>query len=399
MLSRDNLFTILSKGLILFVNFIIVVFTARIWGSEGRGEIAFVIANVSIITIFSNIFCGSTVAYNTRGRQRELLLIISLAGAILTSVAGAVVFSILFKKGYFIPLFLISFLVSINSAIASYWLGKKDITKYNLLSLLGPSLILGILLLLYYVFGKTNLDTYFRAYYLGYGVLLLLALISLARERSFTKPDFILADLEGILSYGVKNEFNYLLQFLNYRLSYYFIVLQLGMKDLGIFSVAVSITEAVWIISRSMSAVHFANVINSEDKIQSINEASLYAKQSFLISILILAVAIAVPDKIYSIVFGEEFSGLRDLVLYLSPGIIAIAVSNLFGHYFAGRGRLNILSIKSLIGLAVTLLSLPLMLKKFQMTGACIAVDLSYICSSLYLWIMFRKEIRIRDNH
>jgi O-antigen/teichoic acid export membrane protein len=399
MLSKDNLFTIFSKGLILLVNFFIVVFTARIWGSEGRGEIALVIANVSIIAIFSNVFCGSTVAYNAPHRQRDLLLIISLAGAILTSVAGAAVFSVLFHKGYFMPLFLISFLVSMNSAIASYWLGKKDITKYNLISLIGPSLILGTLVLLYYVFGKTNLDTYFKAYYIGYGTLLLLASASLARERSFTKPDFIPAGLAGILSYGVKNEFNYLLQFLNYRLSYYFIVFLLGMKELGIFSIAVSITEAIWIISRSMSAVHFSNVINSEDKIKSVNEALLYAKQSFLISILILVVAIALPDKLYSLVFGDEFSGLRKLVLYLSPGIIAISVSNLFGHYFAGTGNLNILRNKSLIGLTVTLLSLPLMLNKFQLTGACVAVDLSYFSSSLYLWIMFRKEIRIRDNH
>jgi len=98
MLSKDNLFTIFSKGLILLVNFFMVVLTARIWGSEGRGEIALVIANVSIISIFSNIFCGSTVAYNACSRQRELLLIISLAGAILTSVAGPVFFQYFFIR-------------------------------------------------------------------------------------------------------------------------------------------------------------------------------------------------------------------------------------------------------------------------------------------------------------
>lgn len=398
MMSRDTLLTILSKGLTLLVNFFIVVFTARIWGSEGRGEIALVIANVSIIAIFGNIFCGSTVAYNAPVRQRELLLTISLAGAILTSAAGAAVFSLFFRNGYFIPLFLISFLVSMNSAIAAYWLGKKDITKYNLLSLLGPSLILGFLILLYYVFGKTNLDTYFKAYYIGYGTLLLLASVSLARERSFTKPDFMLTGLAGVLSYGIKNEFNNLLQFLNYRLSYYFILFLLGLKDLGIFSIAVSITEAVWIISRSMSAVHFSNVINSEDRVRSVDEAILYARQSFLISILILVIAFILPDKLYSLVFGAEFPGLRKLIMYLAPGIIAVAVSNIFDHYFSGIGRLNLLRNRSFIGLAVTILTLPLMLKKFQLTGACIAVDLSYIFSSLYLWIMFRKEIPKREK-
>ncbi len=394
MMSRDTILTILSKGLTLLVNFFIVVFTARIWGSEGRGEIALVIANVSVITIFGNIFCGSTVAYNAPFRQRELLLTISLAGAILTSAAGAAVFSLFFRNDYFTPLFLISFLVSINSAIAVYWLGKKDITKYNLLSLLGPCLILCFLILLYYVFGKTNLDTYFKAYYIGYGTLLFLAAASLAGERSFTKPDFMHGSLKGILSYGIKNEFNNLLQFLNYRLSYYFVAFLLGLNELGIFAIAVSIAEAVWIISRSMSAVHFSHVINSEDKTRSVDEAILYAGQSFLISIIILFFAFILPETLYSQIFGAEFSGLKKIIIYLAPGIIAIAVSNIFDHYFSGRGKLNLLMNRSFIGLAVTLLALPLMLKKFQLTGACMAVDLSYIFSSLYLWIMFRKEIR-----
>jgi O-antigen/teichoic acid export membrane protein len=76
----------------------------------------------------------------------------------------------------------------------------------------------------------------------------------------------------------------------------------------------------------------------------------------------------------------------------MSPGIIAIAVSNLYGHYFAGTGKLNILRNKSLIGLVTSLILLPVLVKKYELTGACISLNASYILSSLYLWFRFRKE-------
>ena len=86
MLSKNTTFTIGSKFIILLANFALVVFSTQRWGSEGRGEIALVIANISIITIFSNIFCGSTIAYHAPRLQRDFLLAVSLAGAIIISI-------------------------------------------------------------------------------------------------------------------------------------------------------------------------------------------------------------------------------------------------------------------------------------------------------------------------
>jgi O-antigen/teichoic acid export membrane protein len=392
MLSRNTFLTIITKILILLINFILVVFTTRIWGGEGRGEIALVIANISLITIFSNVFCGSTVTYHAPGLQRDFLLGVSLAGATIVSFSGAVIFSAFFGSKYFLALFLIALLISLNSAISTYWLGTKKINKYNFLNLSGPLLILIMLGVLYYTFNETSLRTYFRAYYLAYGILLAIGIALLADDKPFVRPVINPAGFKSMFTYGISNEFNYLLQFINYRLSYYFIASMLGLARLGVFSIVVAITEAVWIISRSMSAIHFTNVINSDDRLKSRSETILFARQSFIISASIMAVAILVPDKLYQIIFGDEFTGLRKYILYLFPGIIAIAVSNLYGHYFAGSGRLNILRNKSLIGLAASLILLPLLVKKHQLTGACFSLDVSYILSSLYLWVMFNKE-------
>jgi len=71
---------------------------------------------------------------------------------------------------------------------------------------------------------------------------------------------------------------------------------------------------------------------------------------------------------------------------------MAIAVSNLYGHYFAGIGKLTILRNKSLIGLAATIILLPLLINKYQLTGVCVTLNISYIASSVYLWYKFINE-------
>lgn len=399
MLSKNTTFTIVTKFGILLANFVLVVFSTRIWGSEGRGEIALVIANISIITIFSNIFCGSTVAYHASMVQREALLGISFAGAILVSLTGSIIFSAFFGSGYFLPLFLISLFMSLTTTVSSWWLGKNNLTKYNFLTLLIPLFIIIVLIILYFILNKTELNTYFTAYYFGLGIVFLVGISGLRMNDRIKTPVISKDETRSIFLYGLSNEFNYLIQFLNYRLSYYFIAMMLGLSNLGLFSIVVSISEAVWIISRSLSTVHFSNVINSDDHLKNRKETMAFAKQSFFISILLLAAGILVPDQIYQMIFGDEFTGIRRYILYMIPGIIAIAVSNLYGHYFAGTGRLNILRNKSLLGLIVSLFLLPVLIKKYQLTGACISLDISYLISSIYLWFVFRKEVKSGNSN
>jgi O-antigen/teichoic acid export membrane protein len=392
MLSKTTILTILTKFLILLANFALVVFSTRVWGSGGRGEIALVIANISIITILSNVICGSTIAFHSPRFQREFLLTVSFSGAVLISFAGALVLSWIFGFRYFMTLFIIALLMSFSTAVSSYWLGKNNINNYNLLNLLNSLFILGSLAVLYFLFHLTTLDTYFLAYIFGIGIVVIIGISGLLVKDPIKKPEISSAGLKSIFTYGINNEFNYFIQFLNYRLSYYFIAFLLGLGTLGIFSIVVSISEAVWIISQSMSAIHFSNVINSGDRLKDRHETIIFARQSFLTSSLLLGIAVLVPGSVYQLVFGIEFGDIRKFILYLAPGIIAIAVSNLYGHYFAGIGKLKILRNKSLIGLVASLVLLPLLIKKYQLTGACISLNVSYILSSLYLWSRFRRE-------
>src|SRR5690606_36657474 len=87
------------------------------------------------------------------------------------------------------------------------------------------------------------------------------------------------------------------------------------------------------------------------------------------------------------------------IILLLAPGILAIAVSNIVGHYFAGINSLRILNIKSAIGLIFTLVTSWLVIPKWGLLGACVVTTLSYLLSSMVLFYRFYEitEFRMSD--
>ncbi len=395
--SKKTLSTIVARSAALLINFLLVVFTARVWGSEGRGLIALIMADVAIIVILNNVFSGATVAYHTPREAGRRLWVIAWAGAFVTSLTGALVFSLLQGFQYFFLLAGIALLTSLAGSISFYWLGKNNIRLYNLLLLLPPLLLILFLLAGYYLAGITHLRIYFISWFLAYATVWGLGLLTLLREPQHPSGR-VERLLKSMTSYGAKSELSYFLQFLNYRLAYFLISSWLGLRELGLFSVAVAVSEAVWIIGKSISALLYADVLNSTSPAEQIRMTKKAVRTSFFLTLPALLLLIIIPDNIYLLVFGHDFTGIRMLVLYLSPGILAVAVANVIGHYFSATGRMNILIIKSLSGLAVNVLFLWLFLKEHGLPAACLALDMAYFTILIYLGWRFVRDGRRMDS-
>ena len=87
-------------------------------------------------------------------------------------------------------------------------------------------------------------------------------------------------------------------------------------------------------------------------------------------------------------IFGKEFRNTKEIMLLLSPGIFAIAVSDMVGHYFSGMRELKILNVKSIVGLIVTVVFSFIAIPRWGILGACIATTSSYLVSA---FLLFRK--------
>ncbi len=378
----------------MLIGLLLVVFTARVWGAEGRGFIALIMAAVSLIAILNNVFAGATVAFHTPSYDPYRLLWMASLGSLVTSLLGSFLFLLAEGPGHFFLVLVLSFITSLSGSITYYWLGRNDIGRYNLMTLLPSVLLLLLVACGYFLAGIREMRIYFYSWIAAYATAWFIGFMLIIRdgEKADKKREDWLTLGKSMVHYGFRSELSYFLQFLNYRLAYFFISRSLGLDTLGRFSVAVAVAEGVWIIGKSISAVLYSDVLNLQDEKARIERTIRAAGRGFLLTLPALILLNLLPEKIYPLIFGKAFTGIRELVLYLSPGILAVAVANILGHYFSARGMMNILIAKSSLGLVTTTILLLLLLQRFGLKAACWTIDASYIIVLLYLSIRFLKE-------
>jgi O-antigen/teichoic acid export membrane protein len=155
--------------------------------------------------------------------------------------------------------------------------------------------------------------------------------------------------------------------------------------------VGIAIAEAIWVICRSISTVQFSKLLNTEDMEVGLNITRKSAKISIVASALLVILFLCIPSSIYTFIFGKEFSGIKSLFVFLVPGILSLAFSNIQGHFFAARNELKVLIIKSVLGLAVTILLSVILIPRWGLVGACMVSSISYLSSSAYIMVRFNK--------
>ena len=111
-----------------------------------------------------------------------------------------------------------------------------------------------------------------------------------------------------VFSFGWKTELSSLLQFFNYRLTYYVLDFYFGRSSVGVFSIGVNVASAIWIISQSMSMVQFSNVLKQGHTQESRKETMSIALVSLGISVLCLGAVVLLPASWFAFVFGPEFA-------------------------------------------------------------------------------------------
>ncbi|MGI8893789.1 MAG: polysaccharide biosynthesis C-terminal domain-containing protein, partial [Bacteroidia bacterium] len=120
-------------------------------------------------------------------------------------------------------------------------------------------------------------------------------------------------------------------------------------------------------------------------------------KISFIGSLVAILILLLIPIDLYAFIFGQAFREVKTVIWFLSPGILFLAVSTVFTHYFSGLGKNHINSIASGIGLFFTLILCYLLIPVYGLAGAAAATSISYASSLFYLIykFVFQQNISI----
>lgn len=381
--------TFVSRFLILILSFGLVIFSTNMWGSEGKGTISIVVANAAAVSFFSSIFSGSSASYFASRFKIEKVLLFAYLWSLLTGLLIPFLFSLAsIQSEYLLYLIGISVFSSLLSTNISLFIGTQDIRKFNVYTVLQQLVHIIFIGILVYLFGKKDVSVYFLAQIGCLALLFLTSFFQIIKKCNISEISFSKDVARNMFEYGWKTQLSAFVQFLNYRLSFYFLEYFEGIASVGIFSIGVTFSEAIWTITRSIAMVLYSDVVNSKSREESVEKTKDSLKLTFIMMIGFVLGIIIIPSQVYEIIFGKEFRHTKEIMLLLSPGIFAIAVSDMVGHYFSGMRELKILNVKSIVGLVVTVVFSFIAIPRWGILGACLATTSSYLVSA---FLLFRK--------
>ncbi|MCD1115675.1 MATE family efflux transporter [Chryseobacterium turcicum] len=392
--------TFISRFLILILSFGLVIFSTNMWGSEGKGTISIVIANVAMVSFFSSVFSGSSTSYFARKFKIEQVLVYSYLWSVIIGIVVPLIFSFASIQTEFLYyLIAISVFSSLLSTNISLFIGTQNIRFFNIYTVLQQLVHVLFIIILIYIIKLKDVSVYFLAQIFCLIFLFLTSLFLILKKCKFSEFSFSKSVFLNMLEYGWKTQLSAFIQFLNYRLSFYFLESFEGIAAVGIFSIGITFSEAIWTITRSIAVVLYSDVVNSENREESIVKTKSSLKLSFTLMLIFVLGILIIPGFLYTQIFGNEFGETKQIMLLLVPGIFAIAVSDMIGYYFSGIKELKILNIKSIVGLLITVGFSFFAIPKWGIWGACLVTTSSYVVSAAILFWKFYQstDFKIKD--
>ena len=198
--------------------------------------------------------------------------------------------------------------------------------------------------------------------------------------------------LKDLFKYGFLNQTGHFVQFFNLRLSYYLLDYYIDEGRVGVFSNAVSLAEAIWIISNSIALVQYARIANADDRAYAQRLTLNLGKICLAISALAVVVLVLLPSSFYAFVFGPQFSEVAGILRWLAPGVLLYCIFLILGHYYSGIGRYQMNTYAALCGLVATFAFGFTLIPRYDVVGAALTSSLSYIVNAIFLLCFFIKE-------
>ena len=401
-----NIFTTFTTRLITaFISFVLLLLTTNYLGAEGRGAISLLTASAGLINLFSGFIGGAALVYLIpKNRNRTFIwqtLLISYIWA--SFVSGIVTCALIFTKSIpenlAIHIFFIGIFISVFSLHTIILVAFEKIFLQNIATFIQILINFLIFSSSIFLLKIINIAAFIFSLYFSYIISSLLSFILAIKEFPKEERKIYLWDsIKEILKFGSVSQLGNVIQYLNYRLSYYILNYYTTLALVGVYSVGVMFSETVWMIPGSISLVQYSRIANSEDLDYSRNLTLRLAKFSFIATLFVVFIFILLPYDIFSGMFGKDFKPVKSVMIYLSPGIAIFGYTVIISHYFAGTGRYIVNTKADFLGLIITLIFNFTLVPKYGYIGAAVTASLSYLTTGLFLLFSFLRETKTRGK-
>ncbi len=181
-----------------------------------------------------------------------------------------------------------------------------------------------------------------------------------------------------------------LLQFFNYRLDVLVVSYFLGITQVGLYTTAVAVGEALWYTPEAIATVLFPRTASASPE-EARTFTPLVSRQVFaptlLIGVLLAVFSRPIVLPIFSGTYSESIPALRLLL----PGVVLLALGKVLAGDLAGRGLLLYNTIGSATALIATVVGDLLLIPRLGIDGAAIASSVSYALTTGVLLLFYTR--------
>jgi O-antigen/teichoic acid export membrane protein len=192
------------------------------------------------------------------------------------------------------------------------------------------------------------------------------------------------------IRYGAQGQIANLAQLFNYRLDQFLVAAFVSRAGVGLYAVAVGLSESVWWLSSSVALVLMPRLTEMEYR-EATAMTPLACRNTVLASVLGAIALIAVSPLAINLLFGDEFSAAQTPLILLMPGIIAACATRVLGSYLFSQGRIIYNTYATFIALGLTIVLDFALIPSLGVDGAAIASSIAYIASLLATLYWYRQ--------
>ncbi len=392
-----------SKVISTIIIFSVGVLTARILSPDGRGEYALFFTIVGLGSNLSNpgISQANTYFLNKEKILPSILVGNSIFAILVASTLWGVLLLIALKIGlieliglrpdaFWVLLLWIATIVTFSEISFSglvyghhlYQFQSKSIVIQATLILVSTLLILPIAV---DVTGALWLRT------------LALTLFSVWYVYSFwmrVKPfelSFSFRCLQKQIGFGLKNWLQNLVGIINYR--GYFLILGIfsSPEQIGYFSVALLLIEAVRFVPDTVGTILLPHLVKTKDSGRAKELVATTCRVSLFITFLVSLILFLITEPLVVFIFGLEYYEAIKVLQILLLGAMFGTIYQVMTRYFTSIALQKFSIFSAISALFVAVLSSSLLVPIFEASGAATAFCLSTVTSSILILIFFSR--------
>lgn len=406
-LWRSGLHTLAISLTSVVLGFGQSVLIARALGdptTKGGYDLTMATANLVALILGFSLPVGATYAVARRKADpgalaRRLLAWSAIQGIVTTVVIlaihdtglGRALVPAVLGLAVILPLALLVVATSMVASLRSLLIGRQRIVAANNGDLIGR-LAVPVAMVVAVVASLALGSRYLTLAFL-WCVLLGLA-ITAARFAWLLRDDLRTragdAGMRVVLSFSAPAYLSNLVQFLNYRLDLFLVNAMVGLHAVGIYALAVSVAQLLWLMAQAAALVLLPRVASEADTPRGNGIRS--AQVARLTLYLTVAGALFLGlfgGLLIPLIYGEKFRESLEPFLLLLPGISGFTLVTVLSAHIAGIGRPSINLISASAGLLVTLILDLALIPTIGVRGAAIASSVSYLTSAIVTTTVF----------